>query len=260
MPAMIDLHVHILPGLDDGPAELAESLAMARMALADGVSSLVATPHFIKGAFNNTKDDILRATEHFRQQLDKEGIALEIYSGAEYMLDPELPAMLEDGRALTINNGGRYLLIEFPMLGIPGYARQILYELQLQGVTPIIAHPERNSSLIKEPRLLESFLDLGVLSQVTSGSLAGLFGPKVKELGWYYLRQGMCHLISSDAHSTGKRASSLGLVAEAVSLELGQEIRELLISQNPGWIIQGEDARSCPISNTSSGAGGRGFF
>ncbi len=238
---MIDLHVHILPGIDDGARSLQDSLDMARLAVSDGINSMVATPHVIKGSYNNKKENIIQAVDNLNQEFLKHGINLLVYPGAEYMLDPDLPRLLEEGQLLTINDGGRYLLIEFPMMGVPPYATQTLYEIKLLGVTPIIAHPERNTAFIQEPELLEPFLEMGSLSQVTSGSLTGLFGRKIKGLGWHYVSRGMCHLISTDAHSSGKRGPFLSEVYGAVVQSFGQELGDLLVSDNPNRIIEGKD-------------------
>ncbi|MCL5934896.1 MAG: hypothetical protein M1543_00070, partial [Firmicutes bacterium] len=206
---MIDLHSHILPAMDDGPADMENSLDMARAASADGTESLVAVPHFIKGAYENEREDILRAVNELNGELERSGVIINVHPGAEYMLDPDLPRWIKDGRALTINDGGKYILVEFPAAGIPPNSERTLYEIAMQGVIPIIAHPERNADLINLPDLLFPFLERGAVSQVTAGSLTGLFGRQAWQVGWYYLKKGMCHVIGSDAHSAAQRVQSL---------------------------------------------------
>ncbi len=239
---MIDLHVHILPGIDDGPTDLEESLAMARAAVSDGITALVATPHVISETYNNTKEKILKEVSFFNNKLTEENINLKVYPGAEYMLDPGLPKMLEEGQVMTINDAGKYILVELPMFVVPSYARQVLYELRLNGVTPILAHPERYPAFIQKPDLLQPFLEMGVLSQVTSGSLTGYFGYEAKKLGWHYLKRGMCHLICTDAHSPAKGSFSLSQTSEAIITTVGSENKEILTLSNPSRIIDGKEA------------------
>ncbi len=257
---MIDLHAHILPALDDGPPDLEEAVAMARIAVAEGTGSLVASPHVVRGAYENDRAGILQAVEDLNGELGRRGIKLKVHPGAEYMLDPDLPRWLGEGRALTINDSGKYLLVEFPSAGIPPYSAQTLYEIALQGVIPVIAHPERNFDLIRDPDLLARFLERGAVCQVTAGSLTGLFGRRIQQVGWYYLNRGMCHLIGSDAHSPGYRAPVLSGAAGAVSKALGGELSELLTSGNPGRILNGMSVLRPAGAETLTMYPGKGFF
>ena len=258
---MIDLHAHILPALDDGPGDLDEALAMASIASADGIKALAATPHVLPGAYDNSKDNILKAVQEMNQHIKRQGIPLDIYPGAEYMLDPFLPGMIKEGEALTLNDGGKYILVEFPSHGIPSYAGQTLYEIALLGVTPIIAHPERNGDFLRDPDKLEFFLEKGALAQLTSGSLTGLFGRKVQNLAMYCIEMGYCHFIGSDAHSAEHRVPVLSGAARIVEESFGDALGGLLVSGNPARILAGQY-----ISSTVTGGNARvvhrkrGFF
>lgn len=256
---MIDLHIHILPGIDDGSRDMEESLEMARCAAADGIKAVVATPHIMVGVYNNSKEKILDAVQTFRGHLQTQGIPLEVYPGAEYMLDPDIPLWLKEGRALTLYDGGKYLLVEFPAAEIPIYADQTFFEIALQGVTPIIAHPERNSKFLEDPDKLLSFIEKGALCQGTAGSFTGLFGSRARRLAVDYLLDGCYHFISSDAHGTERRSPVLSeacRVAEGYSTGLGK----LLTGDNPTRLLQGRSPVRPPTIEKPPSQGKLGFL
>lgn len=256
---MIDLHIHILPGLDDGSRGTEDSLNMARCAVAGGIKAVVATPHVMTGVYNNTREKVLAGVQALRSLLQTHNIPLEVYPGAEYMLDPEIPRWLKEGRALTLYDGGKYLLVEFPAGDIPMYANQTLFEIALQGVTPIIAHPERNRRFIEDPDLLLSFIDRGALCQCTAGSLTGLFGSRVRQVAIDYLLDGCYHFIGSDAHGTGGRSPDLAeacRVAEGYSAGLG----ELLTMDNPERLLKGRAPVRPPVLEKEVNKSRLGFF
>lgn len=256
---MIDLHIHILPDLDDGPQSIDESLAMARQAVADGIKAVVVTPHVMPGVYNNDRQSIFNAVAEFQNQLTKAGIPLEVYPGAEYMLDPSLPRSFRNGQVLTLNDGGRYMLIELPLNSIPIYAGQVLIELAQHGVTPIIAHAERNSELLNEPDKLISFIDQGALCQCNAGSLTGLFGRHVQHLANYYLQQGLYHFIASDAHGTSHRAPVLAKVHNMLE-DYRTGTGSILTTINPGMVLKGLAPQQPPLLeiNTEGQEGGMG--
>ena len=237
---MIDLHTHILPGLDDGAGDLAESLAMAQVAHNDGIKTMVATPHVLPGVFDNDKDTILAAVAALNTALQEQNIALGVLPGAEYYLEPDLPQRLSRGELLTINGNSRYLLVELPSGFIPEYTPQLLYEIQLQGITPIIAHPERNLGFIKRPDDLRELISRGILAQVTSTSITGWFGQEVKRSAISFLKQGLVQLLGSDAHSSRGRAPLLKQAVQTIEKSLGPAAAEQLVWQNSSRIINGE--------------------
>lgn len=249
---MIDIHTHILPGLDDGAGNTVESLAMARIALEDGIHTIVATPHVLPGVFDNDKNKILSATAELNQVLKENNIAVNILSGAEYRLEPDLSKRLSQGELLTINNNHRYLLVELPSAFIPEYTAQTLYEIQLQGVTPIIAHPERNAGFIARPAALQELISRGVLAQITSTSITGSFGKNIKLTAWAFIKQGLAHLISSDAHSSTGRAPLLSEAHKEIQKLLGSKPARQLIQQNPGLVIEGKQVEKPYIPENNS--------
>jgi protein-tyrosine phosphatase len=248
---MIDLHAHILPGLDDGSKNIAESLAMAEVAWEDGIHTIVATPHVLQGVFDNDKNKILSAVRALNQTLQEQNIAVHILPGAEYYLEADIPLKLSQGELLTINDNGRYLLVELPSAFIPEYTAQVLYEIQLQGVTPIIAHPERNAGFTRKPAVLQEMISRGVLAQVTSASITGLFGKRVKRTAYSFLKQGLVHLVSSDAHSSVGRAPLLSQAQKEIEKYHGSHTAQLLVIQNPGSIIEGESTEPLIIRSTT---------
>ncbi len=237
---MIDLHSHILPGLDDGAGDMDESLAMAEFAHKDGITTMVATPHVLPGVFDNDKATILAAVDRLNEAIQERNIALSVLPGAEYYLEPEIPQKLARGELLTINDRASHLLVELPSDSVPAYTSQLLYELQLQGITPIIAHPERNLGFMKQPALLRELVSRGMLAQVTSTSITGWFGQRVKRTAISFLEQGLVQILGSDAHAAKGRAPLLSSAYKLVEKSQGKEMAEELTRENSARIIAGE--------------------
>ncbi len=236
---MIDLHTHILPGLDDGAKDIEQSLAMAQIAADDGITMLAATPHVISGEIDNRKEDILQKVKELNDLLDSVGIPLQILPGAEYRLEPDLPQRLAAGELLTINDTGQYLLVELPATMVPDYTGRILYDLQLQGITPIIAHPERNGGFEQDPELLQDLISRGILAQITSASITGQFGKSVKKTALKILQEGSAHLIASDAHSSHGRSPVLSGAFLELENRWGTDYARTLTAETPRLIIAG---------------------
>lgn len=243
---MIDIHIHILPGLDDGPPDMEEAITMARNAVDGGIKEVVATPHVIPGLYHNNKGIVLEAVQHFQQRLEHYGIPLQVHPGMEYMIDPGLPQLLRDGEALTLGDNGKYLLVEFPAVEVPVFTEHTLFEIALQGVIPVIAHPERNGELLRNPNKLLPFLERGALCQGTAGSLTGLFGRQVQHLAWRYLRKGCYSFVGSDAHgSSGSRPPGLDEFCARAD-EYGDGVGQTLTTTNPARLLQGKIPLSLP--------------
>ncbi len=253
---MIDLHAHILPGLDDGAPDLGEALSMAWLAVEDGIEFLVATPHVTEGEYRTDRKTILSAVEQLNGHLDKYEIPLKILPGAEYRLEPDLPDRLARGELLTLNDGGRYLLVELPAAFVPPYTERVLYELQLQGVTPIIAHPERNASFCRRPDLLQALVSRGVPAQVTAGSLTGMFGREAVRMAFYFLERGLAHLVASDAHSSTGRAPVLSPALAEVERRLGADAARKLVDNSRRVL----DGRAVPMEAAGEVRTGRKGF
>ena len=164
---MIDLHCHILPGLDDGPSHVEESLRMAEYAVADGINTLVATPHDFSEAYHNPLPHILTHIAHLKKIIVENQIPLDIRPGAEVRIHQDMDRSVKENKTVSINNTGHYILVEFPYnMIIPG-TREVLFQLSLNGVTPVLAHPERNLALQRNPDILSDLVTMGCLVQLT---------------------------------------------------------------------------------------------
>lgn len=234
---MIDLHCHVLPGMDDGAPDLDTSLEMLMIAQTDGIDSIVATPHFIAGEYNNNTDAVLQKLDELKTAAEVEGIFVKLYPGNELYIDPGIPALLKEGSVCTLNNSS-YVLVEFPMADIPAYAADTLYHIRLEGYTPIIAHPERNQKLGGDPDLLIEMIDAGALCQVNSSSITGIFGNRIKRTAFDMLRHGMVHLVGSDAHTAGGRAPRLAKARELVAADCGEELAVKLFEANAQAVME----------------------
>lgn len=201
---MVDIHCHILPLVDDGPASVEHALQLAEQAVAEGVSRIIATPHLYHPQFETEDVDVQLTVDEFNVLLKQRDIPLTVYPGHEIRLIGELMEALEAGRALTLNDS-RYILIEFPSSGIPSYARQVFAELISDGYIPIVAHPEKNKAIIQNPSLLFELISNGAISQVTCASLIGKYGKDVQRFAIALLENGLAHLVASDAHHVEKR-------------------------------------------------------
>lgn len=256
---MIDLHIHILPGLDDGPQDITETLDMARHAAAGGIKAAVATPHVAPGLYDNNRDSIFHELQKFRSQLQAHNIQLEVHPGAEYLLDPDLPRLIKEGEILTLGDRGRFLLVEFPAAEIPIFAEQTFFEIALLGVTPVLAHPERNRELLRNPDRLLPFLERGVLCQGTAGSLTGKFGSRVQQLAYEYLQDGCYHFISSDAHGAVSRKPDLQGACSVIE-SYNANVAGLLTAVNPERLLRGQAPISLPAMPNKVKQNGKSFW
>ena len=242
---MIDVHSHILPGIDDGARDLEEALEMARLAVAEGIRIMVATPHLFKRKIVdleaiNEKRVILEHLDTFRDNLAVEGIALEILPGCEVPLHPEALSLLAEDRVLTFNDGKRYLLLELPEFSLPPSLEDICFRLQCQGITPIIAHPEKHPFIQERPDRLGRLVDLGCLAQLTAGSLTGDSGRKIARVSRQLVKKGYIHLLASDAHNLRHRPPQLNKAVSALAKLVGPERARAMVTQIPQKIIRGE--------------------
>ncbi|OBZ09809.1 hypothetical protein A8L34_21290 [Bacillus sp. FJAT-27264] len=220
---MIDIHCHILPFLDDGASDWDAALAMASDALADGITSIVATPHHANGQYMNPASNTMLAVEELNERLRRAGNPLNVLPGQEVRVYSDLLADLEQGELLTLA-GSRYLLLEMPSSRIPRNMEEVCHELIIQGIVPIIAHPERNAEVAAEPSKLLKLTEIGVLGQLTAQSLAGTFGSKLQKLSLELCRVGAVHMIASDAHDSVHRPFGLSEAYRKLEVEMGLEV------------------------------------
>lgn len=232
---MIDIHCHILPGLDDGAVDMEMALDMIRIAYDTGINTIIATPHFIPGELEPSKESIIAKVNEMNRFISGLGYKLNILPGEEVFISPDLVELVETEKVMTLNNGGKYMLIELPLSHIPIYTNDVIYRLMLKGITPIIAHPERNIDIAKNEDKALQLIEAGALLQVNSSSLRGVFGNKVKMTGWNLLAKGMVHFIATDGHTSGHRRPLI-LVNEIPTPALN-----LLAESNPSKVVEGVD-------------------
>jgi len=235
---MLDIHTHILPGLDDGARSWEEAVAMARDAVKDGIAAVVATPHIYEDSCI-TPEEIREKARQLQVLLGSQEIDLQILPGAEVHLAVNLPDRLREGRLQTLANAGRYLLVEFPFGLLPLYTDEVLFELQASGVIPIIAHPERNESVQKNPNRLYNMIQKGMLAQLTGGSLRGNFGSKVEYTAKLLLKHNLIQILASDGHRVDRRRVLLSKASGVVADLAGSETAQAMTILNPRKITQG---------------------
>lgn len=233
----VDLHTHLLPGVDDGARDRDASLAMARLAEADGIGHIVATPHV---PFCGLRADALeQRLEDLRRFLADNGVHLQVSLGTEISLEPDLLQWLADGVARPLG-ATRYVLVELPFFGYPPYTEDVIFQLQVHGYRPILAHPERNAELAAAPRRMEPLVERGVLAQITTTSLLGGFGPAARNAATEFLQRGWAHVLASDAHSPAHRPPVLSEGIRAAEKILGDSAWDLA-TVNPAAILNGDD-------------------
>lgn len=221
---MIDLHCHILPGVDDGPDNIAESLEMAQAAVYSGITHVLCTPHHNNGRFENPKEQVLEKLTLFQKQLEVSGIPLTVFGGQEVRITGNILEKLTADELLTVDLEGRYLLIEFPTTDVPAYTEALFIKLLAEGVIPIIVHPERNQVFGEDPNRLIPYLDMGCLAQLTAPSYVGVFGKKIEKTAKNMVAHGLVQMVGSDAHGGTKRPFFLAEAMELIGKDFGDEL------------------------------------
>ena len=232
---MIDIHCHILPGIDDGARDMAASLEMLRIAESEGISRMVLTPHIQFGRFDNTLDDIQARLTVLQQEAANAGIGIELRAAAEVHLDADILPLIEQDLLPLYGQfeGQRYLLLELPHHAVPAGTDMLVKFLRSQNITPVIAHPERNRELQQNPVMLKTLVRLGCWFQITAGSITGQFGRDAKDLAEHCLAEGYCHVVATDAHNVQYRPPVLKAARERVVELLGEDQAQTLFYTNP---------------------------
>jgi protein-tyrosine phosphatase len=243
----VDIHCHCLPGLDDGPAALADSLLMCERLVADGITTVVATPHQLGGYDRqNTAAVVRAAVAELAAALAAAQIPLELAPGADVRVDERLPRLLESDQVLTVADRGRHLLLELPheVFVDPLPSIEALAE---RGVQVVMTHPERHRYLAGAVDRIESWVAAGAVLQVTAGSLLGDFGMGANREGWRLVRAGLVSLVATDAHDAARRPPCMTDAIDLLTAEGGAELAGLLCLENPRRVFDGEALES-PLS------------
>jgi protein-tyrosine phosphatase len=225
---MIDLHSHILPGIDDGSRNLEMSLEMARMAVDDGITTMACTPHIYPGLYMNDTAGIIAAREALQRSLDDKGIPLKLTIGADVHLVPGLLQGLRDGIVPCLHQT-RYLLLEPSHHVAPPRFQDSVFQLVAEGYVPVITHPERLTWIEDNYSVFADLVRQGAWMQVTAGALTGSFGARAKYWGERFLGDGLTHIIATDAHSSGRRSPNMSKARQIAERMLGREEAELLV-------------------------------
>ncbi|MCD9023648.1 tyrosine-protein phosphatase [Cohnella silvisoli] len=236
---MIDTHCHIIPMCDDGPEHWNQSLDMAREAVRQGITGIIATPHHGKGSYYNNPDKIAALVKQFNGLLVNESIPLTVWAGQEYHLSAnykEQSGIFNNVQPLA---DSKYVLVELPSKETPKYLNDFIRFLKSNELIPIIAHPERHHPFIREPGRLYELIGLGVLFQLTAPSLVGHYGTEVQQAAWMMARNRWIHILASDAHDLNKRAFRLREAFWLLEAGLQRETVDYL-RFNAEQLVQGE--------------------
>ncbi|MCD1161117.1 tyrosine-protein phosphatase [Peribacillus frigoritolerans] len=236
---MIDIHCHILPGVDDGSLDIEESFNMAKKAVEEGITHIFATPHHLNEKYVNVKSDIMDRVVRLNESYQQENIPLTIHPGQEVRIHRDIFTSLDKEEILTLDDNGTYLLLELPSGKVPTYTKEVIYELLIKGITPIIVHPERNKELMGNHKLLFELVQEGALTQLTSGSIIGLFGKNVKSFSKKIIEHNLAHFVATDAHNIGTRGFSLQLAYETITKAYGIQ-RTFYFKENAEQIVRGQ--------------------
>lgn len=237
---MIDMHSHILPDLDDGAADWDQALEMARVAAADGITEMVCTPHWAPGKYENDRLAIRERFAEFEARLAAERIPLIVHTGSELRVDTSIPERLRTGELLTLNDGGRYVLLELPDESLPANLDEFFWTLQMAGYSPILSHVERNPYLREHPRLLLSWVEKGILTQITAASLLEEFAEEIREFALLLLEHRLAHMLVTDSHSLRMRKPQLSGARAVIAERFGPEMAARMVLETPRHILRGE--------------------
>ena len=261
---MVDIHTHIIPGVDDGAQNMDDTIAMCRLAAEDGVGTIVATPHAYWSREVNGGPVIENGTAAVREALEANAISVKIVPGCEVPMERNLVAKLTVDRFWTIDASSAYLLLEPPWGALPDYLYSLIQEILDQGITPIIAHPERSPDLQHKPQIVAKLVAMGSLTQITANSILGRHGPKAREIAWRLLEEGLAHVVASDSHNSTNRPPRLSEARREVEEAYGPALGIRLFEENPQQIVSGMPVMAAPADSgaadhgRSTGLGG--FF
>ncbi len=237
---MIDLHSHLLPGIDDGSEDWEESMEMAQQALKSGTTEVLITHHILDNTYYKLEAEILAKYANLQRRLAEAQMPLKLHLASEIYYQPEMDL---SHRIATFNDNGRYFLVEFPMQGIPRGVDDVFFQLILNGKVPIIAHPERNFGLLKNPQRAYDFVQRGCLLQMNSGSLEGKYGEGVKALAIALMNSRLIHFVGSDGHNARRRPLRIGQIYKTVCELWGEDLGRKLFSENARLALAGKEIK-----------------
>ena len=238
---MIDLHTHILPGVDDGVKTMEDAVFFARVAASDGVSTIVATPHYREGFYMNARPEVLAGVEALNERLRSEEIPILVLPGAEIHISADLVSRVKSGHAPTLADNGRTVLFELSMSQYPPDLEQLVFQMKLAGLQVLFAHPERIRYFQDDISRYEAVVRLGAFGQITTGSVTGVFGDDIAEFSEELARKRLVHVIASDAHNTRGRPPVISSAMGLLGSWTGDEFAERMAEDYPRAFIEGRD-------------------
>lgn len=224
---MIDIHNHVLIGIDDGPQTEEAAVGLLKQAIENGITDIIATPHHHSGAFLNPRSKVVERMEELIKIIENHQLDIKVYPGQEIRINGDMVNELQSGVSIPLNQS-QYVLVEFSFTDVPNYVENLLYDLQMKGYIPIIAHPERCKPIIKNTDRLYEIVEKGAIAQITASSITGGLGEDLKKASLKMIENNLAHVISSDAHSADIRPFLLTEAYEVVSKELGENFTETL--------------------------------
>lgn len=238
---MIDIHAHIIPGLDDGSEDMGTSIIMAQMAEESGVSTIIATPHCNQiGRFENYMSDrLMWHVDELRNDIARENIDINIGIGMEVYCTREVPRLLKEKKLITLNNS-RYVLVEFGFTTVAARMAELLYRIMDGGYVPIIAHPERYPDLQDQPEIIDDWMNSGIGIQINKGSVFGRFGRSAYECSRFMLENGLVSCIASDAHGIESRTTDMTAIYDFVAAEYSENEADIWLTENPRRVFDDE--------------------
>lgn len=246
--SMIDIHSHIIPGVDDGARNMDETLAMARLAVAEGTTVLFATPHVMDQQELRAITALRAQVQDVQAALAEAEIPLQVEPGCEISPMDGMPEAYKNGVPLTMGTHGKYLLLDTPLTVYPVSLAQMVFSLQLHGLKVILAHPERALPIQQNPQLLEELVLRGVLLQINASSLLHGKGDPHRETALILLRQQWVHFMASDAHSPTQRRPGMAQAAQALTDIVGDQVAQELLEANGRRLLNGETVPSTPLA------------
>lgn len=236
---MIDLHCHFLPGVDDGPEQLDEAIQLAEAAVANGILASALTPHVHPRRYPNTRSSLQETFKNFEQELAKRGIPLRLFLGGEVRFSPESLALIMDNDVPFYGevDGYKIMLLEFPHDMIPAGSLQFVSKLLSMKIRPLIAHPERNKTVMNDVDRIRPFVDMGCWLQVTAGSLAGRFGKVAHKVALQLLEEELIWVVATDAHTLNTRPPDLAEGRDVVVDIMGPRLAKRMVLDRPARIL-----------------------
>lgn len=242
---VVDLHAHVLPGLDDGPKTWEDAEAVWRQAVQDGTDVVISVAHANDHHFDVPSDRYRHTMAEAQTRIAEAGLALRLVPAMEVRLSPDLAQGFLSGRYLPIGDS-RYICVELPPNDFPHYTLDVLYQLTLEGLRVLVIHPERNRGIRRRPELAERLMRMEILGVASAGSLLGQFGPEVESASWELIERGLIQSVASDGHSVVKRPVRLAPVVEILTRRYGEDEAHWMMEEVPSLVLQGRPVELAP--------------